>query len=103
MRGLILVISISCVLIALTLSVFYYTVSTLARGVDRSYKKINNLFHSLRMQAEEHQSNTKNEPGDRLAKTFDGQFHFHAYSMWQVFKVMLSCLFFCNNRYIHYT
>jgi hypothetical protein len=51
--GMTLVIIISCLLIALTLSVFYFTVATLARDVDRCYKQINKLFHELRMKAEE--------------------------------------------------
>lgn len=55
--GLALVISISCFLIASTLTVFYCTVSRLARDVDRSYKQINKLFHSLRMKAQESREN----------------------------------------------
>lgn len=71
-RGLIVAIFISCMLIALTLSVFYYTVSSLAREVDRSYQKINDLFHLLRVQAEE-SCHTNIEPTERLSMNIDGK------------------------------
>ena len=52
-EGLAIVIATSILLVILTLSVFYCTVSSLAREVDKTYKKINDLFYELRRKAEE--------------------------------------------------
>jgi hypothetical protein len=68
--ALLLLVCVSFVLIAITLSVFYVTVATLARDVDRAYMQINNVFHSLRIKAEQHMN--ENQEADRLAKNIDG-------------------------------
>jgi hypothetical protein len=69
--SLVLVLLVTCILIATTLSVFYITVATLARDVDRTYKQINNLFHKLRVTAEENKEN--DQDAETLAKSIDGE------------------------------
>lgn len=69
--SLYLLLVTSTVFISVSLSVFYCTVATLARDVDRAHKQINNLFHSLRLKAEQNLINDKQDA--RLRVTNSGK------------------------------
>lgn len=62
---------VSCILIAITLTVFYWTVVALARDVDRSYKEINKLFHSLRDEADLRANSFDEKGSKRISRNME--------------------------------